>query len=115
MILSLFGFIKNVTSRFQSSFLKLSDPLSCPLIPDTGLVESSTSHAQTSEYQKTRGIPVFNSQSLPSVVPIGAPWQQIYLLARRQRKIYVEVFEISPINVTLRWLTNSLREMPLLY
>lgn len=103
MILSLFGFIKNVTSsRFQSSFLKLSDPLSGPLIPDTGLVESSSSHSLTSEYQKARGVPVFNSQALPSVVPIGAPWQQIYLLARRQKKIYVEVFEISPINVTLR-------------
>ncbi|PON37049.1 Vacuolar protein sorting-associated protein [Parasponia andersonii] len=101
VILSLFGFIKNVTSRFQSSFLMLSDPSSCPLIPDTGLVESSSSYTQTSMYQKARGVSVFNSQLLPSVVPIGAPWQQIYLLARRQKKIYVEVFEISPINVTL--------------
>ncbi|XP_062110985.1 uncharacterized protein LOC133822610 isoform X2 [Humulus lupulus] len=95
VILGMFGFIKNVTSRFQSSFLKLPDPLLCPLIPDTGLLEPSSS-----EHQKAKGIPVFKSQSLPSVVPIGAPWQQIYLLARRQRKIYVEVFEISPINVT---------------
>uniref|UniRef100_A0A803PHY5 Vacuolar protein sorting-associated protein n=1 Tax=Cannabis sativa TaxID=3483 RepID=A0A803PHY5_CANSA len=100
VILGMFGFIKNVTSRFQSSFLKLPEPLLCPLIPDTGLLEPSLSHAQTSEYQKAKGVPVFKSQSLPSVVPIGAPWQQIYLLARRQRKIYVEVFEISPINVT---------------
>ncbi|KAF8413973.1 hypothetical protein HHK36_001971 [Tetracentron sinense] len=32
-----------------------------------------------------------SSPSLPSVVPIGAPWQQVFLLARRQKKIYVEL------------------------
>ncbi|EXB26144.1 Putative vacuolar protein sorting-associated protein 13C [Morus notabilis] len=113
LILSLFAFIKEVTSRFQSTVVHLSDPLSSPLISDASLVESS-SHAQTSEYHQKAGednsylinVPVFNdynkhSKSLPLVIPIGAPWQQIYLLAKRQRKIYVEVFEISPVNLTL--------------
>ncbi|XP_077218039.1 vacuolar protein sorting-associated protein, putative (DUF1162) isoform X2 [Tasmannia lanceolata] len=39
--------------------------------------------------------------SLPSVVPIGAPWQQIFLLARRQKKIYVEVFNLAPVKLTV--------------
>ncbi|XP_031475875.1 uncharacterized protein LOC116247732 isoform X3 [Nymphaea colorata] len=45
--------------------------------------------------------------SLPCVVPIGAPWQQIFLLARRQRKIYVEEFYVSPF-----WLTISFSSSP---
>ncbi|CAN6484627.1 unnamed protein product [Victoria cruziana] len=45
--------------------------------------------------------------SLPCVVPIGAPWQQIFLLARRQRKIYVEGFYVSPF-----WLTISFSSSP---
>lgn len=122
VILSLFDFIKNVTSRFQSTVVHLSDPLS--LVSDASLVESS-SHAQISEYQKAGDINHFihihafndykkHNESLPLVVPIGAPWQQIYLLARRQRKIYVEVFEISPINLTLRLTTNPEEKMSFL-
>ncbi|KAL6005779.1 hypothetical protein ACLOJK_006352 [Asimina triloba] len=42
-----------------------------------------------------------SSPSLPSVVPIGAPWQQIFLLAGRQKKIYVEVFDLAPIKLTV--------------
>ncbi|CAL9110355.1 unnamed protein product [Musa acuminata var. zebrina] len=38
---------------------------------------------------------------LPSVFPVGAPWQQIYLLARRKKKIYVEAFELAPITLSL--------------
>lgn len=43
-----------------------------------------------------------SSPSVPSVVPIGAPWQQIFLLARRQKKIYVELFDLAPIKLTVR-------------
>ncbi|KAF8413977.1 hypothetical protein HHK36_001975 [Tetracentron sinense] len=42
-----------------------------------------------------------SSPSLPSVVPIGAPCQQVFLLARRQKKIYVDVFDLAPIMLTL--------------
>ncbi|XP_034206662.1 uncharacterized protein LOC117620640 isoform X2 [Prunus dulcis] len=102
LILSLFGFIKNVSSRFQSRVLPLSDPFLGSHIKDTGLMDSYATVNQL----HLMPVPVFNEShkprlSLPSIVPIGAPWQQIYLLARRQKKIYVEVFDLCPINLTL--------------
>lgn len=39
---------------------------------------------------------------LPSVIPIGAPWQQIHLLARKQKKVYIELFELTPVKLTFR-------------
>lgn len=110
LILSLFGFIKNVSSRFQSRVLPLSDPFFGSHIKDTGLMDSYATVNQL----HLMTLPVFNEShkprlSLPSIVPIGAPWQQIYLLARRQKKIYVEVFDLCPINLTLRWLANPLK------
>lgn len=39
---------------------------------------------------------------LPLIVPIGAPWQQIHLAARKQKKVYVELFDMGPIKLTLR-------------
>lgn len=113
MILSLFDFVKNVTSRFHSGVIQLSDPLS--LMSDSASVESSTQSSASQYCQKSRGdknhptnVSVVNDlnkhyKSLLSVVPIGAPWQQIYLLARRHKKIYIEAFEISSIKLTLRW------------
>ncbi|KAF8413974.1 hypothetical protein HHK36_001972 [Tetracentron sinense] len=55
-----------------------------------------------------------SSPSLPSVVPIGAPWQQVFLLARRQKKIYVEVFDLAPIKLTLStaFQTDSVVSVP---
>ncbi|ONI15169.1 hypothetical protein PRUPE_3G028500 [Prunus persica] len=102
LILSLFGFIKNVSSRFQSRVFSLSDPFLGSHIKDTGLMDSYATVNQL----HLMTVPVFNEShkprlSLPSIVPIGAPWQQIYLLARRQKKIYVEVFDLCPINLTL--------------
>ncbi|KAM1717129.1 hypothetical protein COP2_025269 [Malus domestica] len=102
LILSLFDFIKNVTSRFQSRVFPLSDPFLRSRINDTGLMDSFATEKQlhlmtapaSTENHKPR-------LSLPSIVPIGAPWQQIYLLARRQKKIFVEVFDFGPINLTL--------------
>lgn len=103
LILSLFGFIKNVSSRFQSRVLPLSDPFMRSHVNDTGLMDSDATDNQL----HLMSVPAFNEShkprlSLPSIVPIGAPWQQIYLLARRQKKIYVEVFDFCPINLTLR-------------
>ncbi|KAF8413978.1 hypothetical protein HHK36_001976 [Tetracentron sinense] len=68
MIISFFDFIRTVISRLQSG------ALSCP---DSTLPIVYENHS--------------SSPSLPSVVPIGAPWQQVFLLARRQKKIYVEL------------------------
>ncbi|KAL4187276.1 hypothetical protein AMTRI_Chr09g38240 [Amborella trichopoda] len=39
--------------------------------------------------------------SLAPVVPIGAPGQQIFLLARRQKKLYIELFHVAPIMLTV--------------
>ncbi|KAM3684567.1 hypothetical protein ACJW31_11G053600 [Castanea mollissima] len=111
--LSLFEFFKNVYSRFQFRTMPLSDPLLHSHISDMGVVMEPTGQVQTCEYLNGRedlipsvNVPVFHeknggSLSLPSVVPIGAPWQRIYLLARRQQKIYVEVFDVAPIKLTL--------------
>ncbi|KAM0845626.1 hypothetical protein ACQ4PT_056233 [Festuca glaucescens] len=49
---------------------------------------------------------------LPSVIPIGAPWQQIHLLARKQKKVYIELFELTPIKLTFSftstpWLSRN--------
>ncbi|XP_050382411.1 uncharacterized protein LOC126799284 isoform X2 [Argentina anserina] len=101
LILSLFGFIRSVSSRFQSRVLPLSDPFLHPS-NDAGSMDLYATDNQL----HLMYVPLFNEHhkqrlSLPSIVPIGAPWQQIYLLARRQKKIYVEMFELCPIKVTL--------------
>ncbi|KAK8954444.1 hypothetical protein KSP39_PZI002557 [Platanthera zijinensis] len=49
-----------------------------------------------------------DNELLPFVVPLGAPWQEIYLLARRQKKIYVEVFELAPIKLSLSFSSSPL-------
>ncbi|MQL85897.1 hypothetical protein Taro_018428, partial [Colocasia esculenta] len=46
------------------------------------------------------------SNHLPSVVPIGAPWQQIHRLAKRQKKIYIEAFELAPVKLTVSFSSN---------
>ncbi|XP_021627253.1 uncharacterized protein LOC110625875 isoform X2 [Manihot esculenta] len=107
IILNLLAFIRSLSSRFQGKALPISDPAYNPPM------YVGFSHTQTSEYVKTRedqlhgiNFPEFSkslisSSSLPTMVPIGAPWQQIYLLARRQKKIYVELFDLAPIKFTL--------------
>ncbi|XP_022765514.1 uncharacterized protein LOC111310374 isoform X3 [Durio zibethinus] len=103
LILSLLYFFKAVSPGFRSQVFPFSDP-----IFNVGFM-----HGQTSEHVKAReqlhgtGTPVLSKSDetgglLPLIVPIGAPWQQIHHLARRQRKIYVESFDLAPIKFTLR-------------
>ncbi|KAL8141634.1 hypothetical protein V2J09_014666 [Rumex salicifolius] len=47
-----------------------------------------------------------NKPSLPEVIPIGAPWQKIYLFARTHNKIYVEAFSVAPTKITLSFSSN---------
>lgn len=108
VILRLLDFYKAVSSRFQSNVLPFSDPKHPPLLCDGGFI-----HAQTREYFKTidsqlLGINLsslsksqINSAALPPVVPIGAPWQHISFLDGRQKKIYVELFDLAPVKFTL--------------
>ncbi|KAL0738567.1 hypothetical protein Bca4012_014777 [Brassica carinata] len=101
-LLSLLEFVKAVLPNSQARLLPLSDPTVHPLIYDTGSKEISLDDAPP----HARNIPVFNKSqrstvSLPIVVPIGAPWQHIHLLARRHMKLYVETFDLAPIKFTL--------------
>lgn len=85
-----------------------------------GIVDKSFSFApQNSEYLRDIGDHQFpkrlytlseyhtSTTSLPEVVPIGAPWQNIYLLAKRQDKIYVEAFSLAPVKMSLRYVQSS--------
>ncbi|KNA24149.1 hypothetical protein SOVF_018610 isoform A, partial [Spinacia oleracea] len=84
-----------------------------------GIVDKSFSFApQNSEYLRDIGDHQFpkrlytlseyhtSTTSLPEVVPIGAPWQNIYLLAKRQDKIYVEAFSLAPVKMSLSFSSN---------
>lgn len=112
LILTLFDFFRTVYSRFQISFLPFHDAIIHPLINNEVIGEDSLLCNQTcvkpnkNQHHLTSVSKLNKNQKihsvLPSVIPIGAPWQQIYLLARRQRKIYVELFDVAPIKLTLR-------------
>ncbi|XAR69469.1 hypothetical protein NMG60_11001060 [Bertholletia excelsa] len=89
IILALFDFFRTISLRSQVRVLTCTNS-TLPLTSDLGFVKDAQLEAQKYD------------QPLPHlVVPIGAPWQQIYLLARRQEKIYVQMFDLSPINMTL--------------
>ncbi|XP_074366463.1 intermembrane lipid transfer protein VPS13 isoform X3 [Apium graveolens] len=111
VIQSVFEFFKTISSRFSGDVLP--DGVSMlNLTSEFGLVEITSTYSQGHEGVKSAdqisasNIPIVtgnhkSSSILPSVVPIGAPWQQIYLLARTQKKIYVELLDLAPINLTL--------------
>lgn len=114
VILGVLEFVKNVSPRFQTEVLPFSSSTLHPIVYDLGLEKDSSIYGQTFEYlrDKPHQFPQINpptsnrnkrrGASFPSIVPIGAPWQEIYLLARRQKKIYVELLDLSPIKFTLR-------------
>ncbi|ESR43047.1 hypothetical protein CICLE_v100108862mg, partial [Citrus x clementina] len=113
VILTMLEFIKTVSPRFQKTVLPLPDSTLHPVVYDLGSAKESSIRDLNFEIMQARRdfLPGMNdptsnrsqrsSSFLPSVVPIGAPWQQIYLLARRQKKIYVELLDLSPIKFTL--------------
>lgn len=112
VILSLFEFFTNVCSVLKYGIMPSSDHY------DGASLENSSSFVQTSEKFRLSAdqcrptiAPMFSGKhkriaSLPSIVPIGAPWQEIYLLARTQKKIYIEMLEVAPIKLTLRSLAH---------
>lgn len=106
-ILSLFEFFANVSSRLQYHIIPSSDLYEGDSINDSSSSVHSSENS-ISRSDSTLITPVFNGNSskrivsLPSIVPIGAPWQQIYLLARTQKKIYIELLDLAPIKLTLR-------------
>ncbi|CAJ1941978.1 unnamed protein product [Sphenostylis stenocarpa] len=98
VILSLFEFFTNVCSGLQYGITP------SPVHYDGASLENSSSFVQTSEKFRLsadqcppRIAPMFNGKpkrvaTLPSIVPIGTPWQEIYLLARTQKKISSMIF-----------------------
>ncbi|PSS01845.1 Vacuolar protein sorting-associated protein like [Actinidia chinensis var. chinensis] len=113
VVLTLFDFIRTICSRSQVGVLTFTDSSLYPLTSDMGFLKESPSCTDDHKYGQLNGV-LFHptnqtrfsenctsSLLLPSVVPIGAPWQQIFLLARRQKKIYVELLELAPIKLTL--------------
>ncbi|KAL3502378.1 hypothetical protein ACH5RR_036827, partial [Cinchona calisaya] len=99
LVLSLFKFFKNVSLRFQTRVLQQIDSTLYPSFSNPGIINDASAHIQDpvtiSYHEECR------SSLFPPVIPIGAPWQQIHLLARRQKKIYVELLDLAPIKMTL--------------
>lgn len=108
VILSLFEFFTHISSRLQYRIMPSSDRYDGDPVKDSlSSVQSTENLISTGEQHPILIAPVFNGNSkriasLPSIVPIGAPWQQIYLLARTQKKIYIEMLELAPIRLILR-------------
>ncbi|XP_065855428.1 uncharacterized protein [Euphorbia lathyris] len=107
LILGLLDFFKSVSSSFHSKTVPISDLAFYPHIHNVGFTHIQTYESVRNGERQLHGVDLFEfsknrlySLSLPSVVPIGAPWQKIYLLARRQKKIYVELFDLAPIKFT---------------
>ncbi|KAI8535314.1 hypothetical protein RHMOL_Rhmol10G0164400 [Rhododendron molle] len=111
VILGLFDFFRTVSSRSRVGLLTFGHSTSHPVTSDLGFINESPSC--TEAHVQPKGVPsnptngtqtlqnCISCPLLPSVVPIGAPWQQIFLLARRQKKVYVEMFDVAPIKLTL--------------
>ncbi|KAK3033799.1 hypothetical protein RJ639_034370 [Escallonia herrerae] len=111
VILSFSDFLKTISSRLQSGVSPYRDPTL--LSSDFNFVNMPPTCPQTHALMKANGDkfcsingPIFtdnwkSSALLPSIVPIGAPWQQIHLLARKQKKIYVELFDLASFKLTL--------------
>ncbi|XP_068635600.1 intermembrane lipid transfer protein VPS13 isoform X2 [Aristolochia californica] len=87
VVLSLFSFARIVSLRIQNKNMKHSNS-------DLPILGNVVALNDQLENQK-------RCQILPLVIPIGAPWQQIFLLARKQKKIYVEVLAVAPIKLTV--------------
>ncbi|VFQ74897.1 unnamed protein product [Cuscuta campestris] len=112
VVLRLLDFIKSVSSRMKGRVLPHMSP-SLPLIlSDLESDLSMYSYSLDFETLKSSSKQQFTLHSslyheiskssvLPSITPIGAPWQKIHLLARKQKKLYVELLDMSSIKLTL--------------
>ncbi|XP_027919445.1 uncharacterized protein LOC114177994 isoform X3 [Vigna unguiculata] len=107
VILSLFEFFTNVCSVLQYGIMPSSDHYDGASLENSSLfVQTSDNFRLSADQCPPKIAPMFSGKhkriaSSPSIVPIGAPWQEIYLLARTQKKIYIEMLEVAPIKLTL--------------
>ncbi|KAI9110971.1 hypothetical protein K1719_018091 [Acacia pycnantha] len=107
VILSLFEFFTQASSRLQYLITSSSDRCDGDSVKDSSLSVLRIENLISRDDQYPALItPVCNggskrNVSLPYIVPIGAPWQDIYLLSKTQKKIYIEMLELAPIKLTL--------------
>ncbi|KAJ0968632.1 hypothetical protein J5N97_025549 [Dioscorea zingiberensis] len=106
IVSSLLDFIRTISSRLQSRTIQNDFQLQTLEYSMSSIREFlPTVHDYEQGKYSLLGISKFletkSNLSLPSVAPVGAPWQHIYLLARRQKKIYIELFELAPIKLSI--------------
>lgn len=107
VILSLFEFFTNISSGLQYGIRPSSNHYYGTSLKDSSSFVQTSENLRLNADQSPLGFaPILNAKSkkiapLPSIIPIGAPWQEIYLLARTQKKIYIEMLELAPIKLTL--------------
>ncbi|KAK4267115.1 hypothetical protein QN277_023943 [Acacia crassicarpa] len=107
VILSLFEFFTQASSRLQYLITSSSNRCDVDSVKDSSLSVLRIENLISRDDQYPALItPVCNggskrNVSLPYIVPIGAPWQDIYLLSKTQKKIYIEMLELAPIKLTL--------------
>lgn len=105
VVLRLFDFFKTLSSRLESRIFQHMGSTHHQLFPDFEF--SRNAPVDVGKHLYSTNITMLNKDNkrsclLPKMVPTGAPWQQIHLLARKQKKIYVESFDMAPIKFTLR-------------
>ncbi|KAM3191147.1 hypothetical protein ACQJBY_068843 [Aegilops geniculata] len=102
LVLSMIDFFRSVSSRVHFGLLEKSvdSSILCgatDIFGEYARISKNLSDKPQSSYtvdtDQDNGL-------LPSVIPIGAPWQQIHLLARKQKKVYIELFELTPVKLT---------------
>lgn len=105
ILLCLLYFFQTVNSRMQRTLRKNFEQRIFGHCTDAAHKFARDHSYLCGQYDILRTSPVIEtdvSELLPAVIPIGAPWQQIYLLVRRQKKVYIESFELAPIRSSLR-------------
>eukprot|EP01018_Ginkgo_biloba_P017830 Gb_28330 [translate_table: standard] len=114
MVSRLVDFVKSITWRFSRGRIQAQNFDLWPLNFDMDHVRDYFADHRNYEFVKnpysshlhffkiTKTMDSYKSLPSPSAVrPIGAPWQKIFLLARRRRKLYIEIFYIAPIKLTV--------------
>lgn len=103
VLLSLFEYFKAVSSRLLNTSLGRNFELgNHSNSADRNLGNAHVYNGKNVLKEKTVFATQERSALLPFVVPVGAPWQHIFLLARRKKKIYVELFQLAPLKLSLR-------------
>ncbi|TVU00729.1 hypothetical protein EJB05_53839 [Eragrostis curvula] len=112
LVLSMIEFFRSVSSRVNLGQLDKNLELSILSGVTDILGEDKISKHLSEKSQSFCMVGVQDSELLPSVVPVGAPWQQIHLLARKQKKVYIELFQLTPIKLifsftSMPWLNRN--------